>query len=197
MNQLYKANITAGALLVTESRKIADLMVRDVSADEWTRAIDEENVLQKLSASSAKRTSNYIKARLRLMTPELWEMVRDRGMQTATHAVFAAAIKHCRILGDYLDLVVREQFRRFEEQLTRRIWEDFLQTCKQRDPSMKDFPPPTEQKMRSNVHKILFEAGYISDLNFWKLQKVEIDIEVLNYLEKSNEHYILKCIKVC
>ena len=197
MNQIYKANITAGALLIPESRKIADLMLRNVSSDEWSRAIGEENILQKLSASSAKRISNFIRARLRLMTPELWEMVVDGVTQTATHAVFAAAIKHCRILGDYLDLVVREQFRRFEEHLTRRIWEDFLQTCKQREPSMKDFPPPTAQKMRSNVHRILFEAGYISDLRSWELKKVEIDAEVLAYLKNNNEHYVLKCIKVC
>ncbi len=180
-----------------ESRKIANLMLRNLSAGEWSRAIEEENILQKLSISSAKRTSNFIRARLRLMTPELWEMVRDGVTQTATHAVFAAAIKHCRILGDYLDLVVREQFRRFEEHLTRRIWEDFLQTCKQRDPSMKDFPPPTAQKMRSNVHRILFEAGYISDLRSWQLQKVEIDPEVIDYLERHSERYVLNCIRVC
>jgi len=102
MDQVYKANITAGALLVPESRKIADLMLRDVSADEWTQAIEEENILQKLSVSSAKRTAGLIISRLELVKPELWEMVRDGGAQTATHAVFAAAIKHSRILGDYL-----------------------------------------------------------------------------------------------
>lgn len=197
MNQVYKANITAGALLVPETRKIADLMLRDVSADEWTRAIAEENILQKLSVSSAKRIASLIRSRLELMAPELWEMVRDGGAQTATHAVFAAAIKHSRILGDYLDLVVREQFRRLEERLAPRLWEDFLQTCKQRDPAMGDFSPSTATKMRRVVHNILSEVEYIKDVRSRELQRVEIDAEVLSYLEKNNEHYVLKCIKVC
>lgn len=180
-----------------ESRKIANLMIRETAADEWERAIEEENVLQKLSASSARRIANLIRARLELMTPELWEMVRDGGAQTATHAVFAAAIKHSRILGDYLDLVVREQFRRLEDRLTPRLWEEFLRTCKQRDPEMGDFSPSTATKMRRVVHNILLEVGYIRDARSWELQKVEIDAEVLSYLEKNNEHYVLKCIQVC
>ncbi len=197
MNQVYKANITAGALLVPESRKIADLMLRDVSADEWARAIEEENILQKLSASSAKRIANLIRSRLELMKPELWEMVRDGGAQKSTHAVFAAAIKHSRILGDYLDLVVREQFRRLEERLTPRLWEDFLRTCKQQDPAMSDFSLSTAKKMRNVVHNILSEVGYIRDSRSWELQKVEIDAEVLSYLENNDEHYVLECIQVC
>lgn len=197
MNQVYKANITVGALLVPESRKIADLMLRDVSADEWTRAIAEENILQKLSASSAKRIARLIRARLELMTPKLWEMVRDGGAQTATHAVFAGAIKHSRILGDYLDLVIREQFRCLEERLAPRLWGDFLRTCKQRDPAMSDFSPSTATKMRRVVHNILSEVEYIKDVRSRELQRVEIDAEVLSYLEKNNEHYVLKCIKVC
>lgn len=196
MQQIYKANITAGALLVPESRKIADLMLKDVSEDEWARAIEEENILQKLSVSSAKRIANLIRSRLELMTPELWGMVKDGGAQTATHAVFAAAIKHSRILGDYLDLVVREQFRRLEEHLTPRLWENFLQTCKRRDPLMQDFSPSTARKMRSVVHNILSEVGYIKDARSWELQKVEIDSEVMDYLERHDEHYVLKCIRV-
>jgi len=197
MEGIYKANITAGALLVPESRKIADLLLRNVTSSEWKQAIEEKNILQKLSVSSSKRVAAHIRSRLELMTPELWEMVKDGGAQTATHAVFAAAIKHCRILGDYLDLVVREQFRCLEDRLTPRLWEDFIEACNQRDPSMEDFPPSTAKKMRSVVHKILFEAGYIKNVYSWELQKIAIDTDVLSYLERNHEQYVLKCIRVC
>ena len=197
MKQIYKANITAGALLVPESRKIAGFMLRNVSADEWAQAIEGENILQKLSVSSAKRIANLIRSRLKLMTPELWKMVRDGGAQMATHSVFAAAIKHSHILGDYLDFVVREQFRRLEKRLTPRLWEDFLRTCKQQDPAMGNFSSSTATKMRCVVHNILSEVGYIKDARSWELQRVEIDAEVLGYLERNNECYVLKCIQVC
>ncbi|TSA51716.1 MAG: DUF1819 family protein [Sphingobacteriales bacterium] len=48
MEGIYKANITAGALLVPESRKIADLMLRNVSPQEWKDEIEQKNLLQNL-----------------------------------------------------------------------------------------------------------------------------------------------------
>jgi hypothetical protein len=42
----YRADITAGSLKVTESRRIADLLLHEVDADGWTDAIVKRNVLQ-------------------------------------------------------------------------------------------------------------------------------------------------------
>lgn len=192
----YRANITAGALLVSESRKISDLMLRNVSTAEWKNAIEQENVLQKLSMSSSKRVAGHIRSRLKLMKPELWQMVRDGDALLSTQAIFAAAIKHCRILGDYLDIVVREQFRRLEDKLTPALWNEFIVSCKQRDPSMEDFPPSTAKKMRSVVHKILVEVGYLQRAHNWTLKRIEIVPEILDYLKNKNESYVLKCIQV-
>ena len=47
------------------------------------------------------------------MGPDLWKLVRDGKGTVATHAVFAAAVKHSPLLGDFLDLVVGEQYRLF------------------------------------------------------------------------------------
>jgi len=195
MEGLYKANITAGALLVSESRKIADLMLRKVSPLEWKDAIEQRNILQKLNVSSSKRIASYIRSRLEPMTPELWQMVRDGDAVLATQSVFAAAIKHCRILGDYLDLVVREQFRKMDDQLTPALWDEFVLSCRQRDLQMEDFPPTTASKMRSVVHKILAEVGYLKNPRIWQLQKIEIVQEVTAYLKDNNEGYVLKCIQ--
>lgn len=196
MEGIYKANITAGALLVPESRKIADLMLRNVSQAEWKDAIEQKNILQKLSVSSSKRVAAHIRSRLELMTPELWKMVRDGDAVLATQALFASAIKHCWILGDYLDLVVREQFRKLEDKLTPALWDEFIVSCKQRDTLMEDFPPSTAKKMRSVVHKILVEAGYLQSAYDWRLKKIEIVPEIKGYLERNNEEYVRKCIQV-
>ena len=196
MKAIYKANMTAGSLLVPESRKIADLLLRDVTVQEWKDAVEQKNILQKLSVSSSKRVAAHIRSRLELMTPELWKMVRDGDAILAPQAIFAAAIKHCRILGDYLDLVVREQFKRLEDQLTPALWDEFILSCKQRDPLMEDFPPSTATKMRSVVHKILVEVGYLKSPHDWHLEKIEIFPELMEYLERQNEKYVVKCIQV-
>jgi hypothetical protein len=196
MEGIYKANITAGALLVNESRKIAGLMLLNVSSQEWKDAIEQRNILQKLSVSSSKRVASYIRSRFELMTPELWQMVRDGDAILATQAIFAASIKHCRILGDYLDLVVREQFKKLEDKLTPALWDEFVVLCKQRDPLMDDFPPSTAKKMRSVIHKILVEVGYLKSAHNWHLKKIEIVPELIDYLNDNNEKYVLRCIQV-
>jgi len=196
MNIHYKANITAGALLVPESRKIADLMLKNISKEEWKHEIEENNILQRLSVSSSKRIASFIKARLGLMTSDLCMMVRDGDATLSIQANFAAAIKHCRLLGDYLDIVIREQFKKMENSLPLPLWDEFIVLCEQNDPLMEQFPSSTAQKMRSNIHKILIEVGYLSDPYKRKLQKIEIVPDVIDYLKKNNEKYVLKCIEV-
>lgn len=193
----YKANLTAGALLVPESRKIAELLLAGVNSNEWKDAIETQNILQQHSLSSAKRIASLIRSRLESMKPELWKLVLNGDSTTATHAVFATVIKQSVLLGDYLNLVVREQFRRLEDKLTTRLWDDYILNCKQRDPEMDDFPPSTAKKVRSNIHKILAEAGYLKDRRRLTLQKVDISPDVLNYLRENNEDYVLRCIQVC
>ncbi|MBA7589902.1 hypothetical protein ES708_31998 [subsurface metagenome] len=196
MNIHYKANITAGALLVPESRKIADLMLKNISQEEWKHEIEESNILQRLSVSSSKRIASFIKARLGLMSSVLWVMVRDGDATLSIQANFAAAIKHCRLLGDYMDIVIREQFKKMENSLPLPLWDEFIVLCEQNDPLMEQFPPSTAQKMRSNIHKILIEVGYLSDPYKRKLRKIEIVPDVVDYLKKNNEKYVLKCIEV-
>lgn len=196
INIHYKANITAGALLIPESRKIADLMLKNISKEEWKHEIEEKNILQRLSVSSSKRIASFIRARLGLMTSDLWAMVRDGDATLSIQANFASAIKHCRLLGDYLDIVIREQFKKMENSLPLPLWDEFIVLCEQNDPLMEQFPPSTAQKMRSNIHKILIEVGYLSDPYKRKLQKIEIVPDVIDYLKKNNEKYVLKCIEV-
>ena len=62
---------------------------------------------------TAKRLSRLLRARLELMRSEVWEMVRDGSTPVATHACLAAAVKHSALLGDFLDIVVREQYPAF------------------------------------------------------------------------------------
>ena len=74
---------------VYEARIIADLLLRNLAPTEWRQAIELDNVLQKTSVGTAKRQASLIKARLKLMTPDLWKIIRDGTKPAATQAVFA------------------------------------------------------------------------------------------------------------
>lgn len=192
----YRADITAGALKVTESRVIAGLLLRAVSDREWRKAIYDENVLQVRSPKTAKRLATLIRGRLSSVESPLWKLVKDGSVVEATHACLAAAVKASLLLGDFLDLVVRNQYRTFKESLPLALWTDYIQDCRGRDPDMPQWTDSTVARLRSSVYTILAEAGYIDSTKSRKLQSVHIVEPVLRYLEKHNEQYVLRCIRV-
>ncbi len=157
----YRAHITACSLKVAESRVIADLLLRGTDGRDWDTALRDQNVLQARSTETARRLGRLIRARLTLMGADLWRLVRDGSGDTATHAVLAAAVKHTLVLGDFLDLVVREQYRIFATTLSDKLWGQYLDDCRGRAPEMPEWNESSRKRLRSSVFQILAQSGYI------------------------------------
>jgi hypothetical protein len=192
----YKADITAGALKLPESRIIADLLLREVDAAGWQDAIVKRNVLQARSPATAIRLTKLIRGRLETMGPDLWHMIRDGKGSVATHAVFAVAVKHSPLLGDFLKLVVGEQYKLFSPKLSYKSWDEYVEGCRERDPEMPQWNETTRRRLRSSVFQMLAQAGYIENTRSLKLQTVHVAEQVLRYLKANHEDYVLRCIQV-
>jgi hypothetical protein len=192
----YRADITAGALKVSESRIIADLLLQGLDHEGWTHAILEENVLQARNPATAIRLARLIRGRLTLMDAGLWMLVRESTSTVASHALLAAAIKQSPLLGDFLDLVVREQYQLFSPVLLKTLWGDYLSDCRGRDPEMPQWNESTRKRLRSSVFQILAQAGFLENTRTLRLQPVHIASEVLYYLHDRHEEYVLRCIQV-
>lgn len=192
----YRADITAGSLKLPESRAVADLLLNKATSAQWSEAVQDKNVLQARNPATARRLLQLIRGRLELMQPPLWRLVRDGSMETATHAVFAAAVKQSPLLGDFLDLVIRDHYRMLAERLTNPMWEGYIEQCRERDPEMPQWSDSTVARLRSSVFQMLAQAGYLADTRTRRLQTVRISSEVLVYLRDHREDYVLRCISV-
>ena len=192
----YKADIAGGSLKIPESRIVAKLLLDDADRDAWKHAIEVENVLRKRSPGTAKRQASLIKNRLDTMGPELWGLIHFGSVPVATHAVFAAAIKHSTLLSDFIDITVREAFRMFRPDLPRKLWGDFFEGCRDRDLYMPDWQESTVNKLGDSVWRILQEVGYIGEYPLYHLHPIRISAEVLAYLRENNEARVLRCIQV-
>ena len=192
----YRATIAAASLRVAESRMIADLLLQGVDTRGWRTEIVENNILQVRSPKTAARLAQLLRARLELMQPALWELVRDGSALLATHACFAAAVKHSPLLGDFLDIAVRDQYRLFRPALSNPIWEHFIEDCRNRDTGMSHWSDSTVARIRSTVFAILAQTGYVENTRTLKLQTVHFAKEVLNYLHEHDEKHVLRCIEV-
>lgn len=192
----YSANITAGALKVAESRLIADLLLRGSDQDTLRDAIVDTNVLQASAPSTAIRIGRLVHARLSLMGPVLWTLVRDGTTTTSTQACLAAAIKHSALLGDFMDLVLRGCYRQHIDVLPMAAFEDYLVDCRSREPEMPNWHESTQRRLRSSVYQALAQAGYIDSTRTRRLQAVHLAHPLIEYLRSNDENYVLRCIEV-
>lgn len=192
----YTATITSASLRVRESRIVADLLLRGVSNDEWREAVLEKNVLQMGSIESIKRISRLLRTRLEPMGEELWQMVCDGGRGLATQAVFAGAVRNSRLLGDFMDITMREQRALFAERLENRMWNEYIEGCRGRDPDMPQWSDATVARLRSAVFSMLSEAGYLKDTRSLIVQNVFVNEQLASYLRDRGETYVLRCMEV-
>lgn len=195
----YNADLTAGSLKVAESRVIADLLLRRTEGKDWKRALESENKLQARTPATARRLARLIRNRLETMTPELWTLVRDGHQTIATHACLAATIKQNRLVADFFDLVLRDQYNQFAVVLRKHLWNDFIDDCQIRYPIVPTKQPvwteSTIRRMRSSMFQILEQAGYIENTKTLRLQSVYIAQEVVRYLQDHDETDVLHRIQ--
>ena len=156
----------------------------------------KRNILQARSPPTARRLTKLIRGRLETMGPDLGKLVRDGKGSVSTHAVFPAAVKHSPLLGDFLEIVVDEQYRLFSTALSNKLFDDYLESCRERDPEMPQWNETTRRRLRSSVFQMLAQAGYIESTRNLKLQTVHIADQVLRYLKANQEDYALRCIQV-
>ena len=193
---IYTATLTNATLRLSETRVVADLLIRGVTAADWRDAIVEENVLQLKSPVYGIRFANYLRARLEPLGEGFWKMVRDGDRELATQASLAGAVKHSRLLGDFMDLTIRERRTLFAEELNYQDWNAYVEGCRGRDPDMPHWSETTIAKLRSCVFSILVEACYLSDPHQLRLQTVFVDPALAEYLRDQDERYVLRCLEV-
>jgi hypothetical protein len=105
---IYNTDLTAGSLKLSESRIVADLLLRNFGPEEWKQAIYSENGLQSKTQVTSRRLANLIRRRLQTMEPPLWKLVRDGKGHVAMHAALATAVKQSQLLGGFLQFVVEK-----------------------------------------------------------------------------------------
>lgn len=193
---IYTATITSASLRLRESRIIADLLLQRVSDPAWKKALVGRNVLQMGSVVSILRISRLLRARLEPLGERLWKMVRDGGRAQATQAAFAGTLKNSRLLGDFMDITMREQRALFARKLEYPMWNEYIAGCRGRDPDMPHWSDATVARLRSAVFCMLAEAGYLKDTRSLLLQNVFVDDQLAAYLRDRGESYVLRCMEV-
>jgi hypothetical protein len=157
---LYNAEISAGSLMLPESRRIARLLLTHPTPAQWDEALKTENLLQKKPAT-ARRQARLIRNRLATLDDDGLQIVAEGDGELSTQVLLASAARHSLLLSDFLRDVYGADLRRLERTLSHRQWETFLVECEHRDPAVGAWAATTRKKLFQVIVRILAEAKYL------------------------------------
>ena len=192
----YQADLSAGSLMLPESRVIARLLVRGVDAAGWEQAIRADNLLQKSSPATAIRQARLIRFRLESLDSSLWPLIAEGDKEIAIQALFAAALKHSALLYDFLREVVADHARRLETKISPMAWERFLEDCCARDPGVALWSTSTRNKLLQVIIRILAEARYLETTRSLRLLPPHLNPVVISALKAISENRLLQTMEL-
>ncbi len=193
---MYNAEIAAGSLMLPESRRIAALLLSKPSSTDWNQAIRIDNILQKKTPSTAIRLARLIRNRLEPMPQDALEMISQGESEVATQMLLLAAVKHSRLVGDFMRDVVAQHIRSFQDSLSRKDWDDFFAECLHRDANVSTWSETTRAKLYQVILRILKEARYVDGTRNPRLCRVMLNPAVKAYMDRHHETYATECMEL-
>lgn len=192
----YNAEISAGSLMLPESRRIAALLRTHPTVDEWNHALKIENILQKNTHATAFRQAKLIRNRLVTLDEEGWKLIADGEMEVTTQLLLAAAIKHSNLLRDFLLDVYVKQLSRMDMAVSSHLWDAFWAECVHRDGKIEQWSASTRKKLFEVIIRILVEAKYLDSSRKLNMTPPSLHPLVISFLQKHGELDVLLTMKV-
>ena len=191
---IYSAQISAGSLMINESRKVAELLLQKPDEETWRKLISIENILQKKSPATAIRQARLIRQRLELLDTVGIELIAKDRFEVSIQMLLLASIRHSRILGDFLIDFYHRQLNSLEPTLNTRDWDVFLYECEQRDPLIKKWTQSTRFKILQVILRILKEADFL-DKKSLKITPPFLHPRVRSYIKNREDYYTLEAME--
>jgi len=191
----YNAEISAGSLMPLESRRIAAFLLTHPDENAWRRALVEDNLLQKKAPSTALRQAKLIRNRLNTLDTSAWEMIAHREQEVAIQLLLVAAVKHSRLLADFIANVYIDHQRRLNLSISSGDWEGFFTECAHRDSSVKHWSASTQAKLFQVIVRILTEAKYLENTRSMKITPQSLHPDIRRYLSAQGDHSIVELLE--
>ena len=182
--------------MLSESRRIAILLLTHPSDAEWDHALKNENILQKNTPATAFRQAKLIRNRLVNLDEEGWKLIAEGDMEVSTQLLLAAAIKHSYLLGDFLRDVYTKQLSRMELALNTHLWDGFWVECVHRDAEIDQWSASTRTKLFEVIVRILVEAKYLDSSRKKNLTPPSLHPTVISFLQRHGEFDVIAAMKV-
>ena len=159
----YALSFTSGALLMREAAIAAPLYLRERDWSKVRAAIELDNLLQTRTVASGQRLTREIAQRLEVLSDSELELLVDATATERGHLLWAAACRRYDLIGEFAEEVLRERFLLLTSTLSHEDFDGFLRRKTLWHEEIAELKDSTLRKLRSNVFRMLVEAGLLSE----------------------------------
>ena len=159
----YALSFTTGALLAREATLLAPVYVHHRDWAKVRNVALESNVLQVRTHSTGIRLVRETVKRLSALTDDEVELVTEVTASERGYLLWAAACRRYELIGEFAEEVLRERFLLLTPTLNHPDFDSFLRSKALWHEELVEIKDSTSQKLRSNVFRMLQEAGMLSD----------------------------------
>lgn len=159
----YALSFTSGALLVREALVAAPLYLQERDWSKVRELIEEDNLLQSRTRSSGVRLTREVAQRLAVLSGDEIELLIDATPTERGYLMWAAACRRYDLIGEFAEEVLRERFLVLGTTLDHDDFDSFIRGKALWHEEVADLKESTLRKLRSNVFRMLVEAGLLSD----------------------------------
>lgn len=158
----YALSFTTGALLMREAAIAAPLYLRERDWSKVRAAIEQDNLLQTRTVASGQRLTREVAQRLEVLSDSEIEMLIDGTATERGHLLWAAACRRYDLIGEFAEELLRERFLLLTLTLGHEDFDGFVRGKALWHEEVADLKYSTLRKLRSNVFRMLVEAGLLS-----------------------------------
>lgn len=195
MTQNYTTILNTRPFLYQETKKIATLLLDDVSTSEIKKAVTEKNLFAIESVDRMERFTSEILKRLEKMDDFLLEKFVTADVQTSKGILLYAILKKDDLFYEWMREVIREKFLIIDLKLTTKESEHFLERKSEQSKKVREWSDGTRGRLINAYHRVSVEAGLLSkEGHEFHLHHLFIDHLVLEYMRNHKEKHIIETL---
>lgn len=158
----YALSFTSGALLLREALVAAPIYVRERDWSRVREVVEKGNLLQTRTHSSGVRLAREVTQRLSVLSDNEIALLVDAAPSERGHLMWAAACRRYELIGEFAEEVLRERFLLLASSLDHDDFDRFILGKALWHAEVADLKDSTVRKLRSNVFRMLLEAGLLT-----------------------------------
>lgn len=159
----YAMSFTSGALLTREALIAAPLYLSEHDWNTVRDLIAAENLLQCRTIATGKRRAREVAQRLATLSDTEIELLIDATPTERGYLMWLAACRRYRLIGEFAEEVLRERFLLLAPTLDHGDFDSFIRGKALWHEEVVNLKESTLRKLRSNVFRMLIEAGMLTD----------------------------------